>query len=149
MTKQRFWGSISRALFDTDLTGIRCALALSELFWAILLIWPGNTFDRPTYHIMSHVASEEAWALLFFLSAVNQITVVVQEDYNSRFARYFAAYNTVLWVFVIMSMMLSVSPPPAAISAEITMAIFAGWIWIRPYLLAEGYRRARRSTTAA
>jgi len=147
MTRQRFWGSVSRALFDTDLTGIRCALALSEFLWAILLIWPGATFDRPTYAIMSHVMSEEAWALLFFASAVTQISVVVQEDFHSRFASYFSAYNAVLWMFVVISMMLSVTPPPAAISAEITMSAFATWIWLRPYLLAEGYRRARASTS--
>ena len=143
MTRKRFWGSISRALFDTDLTGIRCALAFSELLWAVLLFWPGNTFDRPTYHIMSHVMTEEAWAIVFVISAMTQISVVVQEDFHSRFARYFAAYNTILWVTVVTSMMMSVYPPPAAISGEITLAIFTGWIWLRPFILAEGYRRAR------
>lgn len=146
MTRKRFWGAVSRALFDTDLTGIRCALAFSELLWAVLLIWPGPTFDRPTYHAMAHVMLEEAWALLFFASAVTQIMVVVQEDFHSTFARYFAAYNSVLWIFVVVSMMISVYPPPAAISAKITMAIFAAWIWVRPYILAEGYRRARATT---
>ena len=146
MTNQeRYWGAITHALFDTNLTAVRLCLALSEFIWAIMLLWVGDTFSRPTYTIMSHVMLEEGWAVLFSISAVMQISIVAQEDYHSRFARYFAGYNAFLWVYVVVAMLLSVYPPPAAISAEISMAIFATWIWIRPYILAEGYRRARRN----
>lgn len=41
---------------------------------------------------------------------------------------YFAAYNALLWVFVVGSMLLSVYPPPAAISAEIVMTCAATWM---------------------
>jgi len=140
---QRYLGAISRAIFDTDLTGVRLCLALSEFLWAIMLLWIGDTFGRPTYLGMSHVMREEGWALLFLVSGTIQISIVMQDDYHSRFARYFAGYNAVLWTFVVTSMLMSIYPPPAAISAEITMALVATWIWVRPYILAEGYRRAR------
>lgn len=143
--KEKYWNAISHAIFDTDMTAIRICLALSEFLWAVMLLWAGDTFGRPTYTIMAHIMIEEAWALLFLVSAVAQISIVAQEDYHSRFARYFAGYNALLWDFVVVSMLMSVYPPPAAISAEISMAIFATWIWIRPYILAEGYRRARNS----
>lgn len=146
MTRQdRYWGAISHALFDTNLTAVRLSLALSELIWALMLLWAGDTFSRPTYLLMQHVMREEAWAVLFMISGVMQITIVAQEDYHSRFARYFAGYNAALWVFVVVSMLLAVYPPPAAISAEVTSALFATWIWVRPYILAEGMRRARNS----
>lgn len=143
--KERYLGAISHAIFDTDLTGVRLCLALSEFIWAIMLLWTGETFGRPTYTGMAHVMQEEAWAFLFLISGTLQISIVMQEDYHSKFARYFAASNAVLWSFVVISMLLSVYPPPAAISAEITMAFVAIWIWVRPYILAEGYRRARNT----
>ncbi len=142
---QRYLGAISHAIFDTNLTGVRLCLALSEFLWAIMLLWVGDTFGRPTYLGMAHVMREEGWALLFLVSGTIQVSIVMQEDYHSRFARYFAGYNAVLWTFVVTSMMMSVYPPPAAISAEITMALVATWIWVRPYILAEGYRRARNA----
>ena len=141
--KDRYLGAISHALFDTNLTAIRLNLALSEFIWAVMLLWVGDTFTRPTYTIMSHVMHEEAWAVLFLASAMAQVSIVAQEDYHSRFARYFAAYNAALWGFVVIAMLLSVQPPPAAISAEVSAALFAFWIWVRPYILLEGFHRAR------
>lgn len=135
--------AVSRLLWDTDLVGTRCLLALGELLWAVMLAWPGDTFARPTYSLMATVMSEHAWALVFLLSSVTQITVILMDDLHSRFARYFAGWNCILWSFVVISMLLSVFPPPAAIAGEIALAVGAVWVWVRPYILLEGYRRAR------
>lgn len=143
--KEKYLGAISHALFDTDLTAIRLNLALSEFIWAVMLLWVGDTFTRPTYTIMAHVMPEEAWAALFLASAIGQASIVAMEDYHSRFARYFAGYNAGLWCFVVVSMLLSVQPPPAAVSAEVSAALFAVFIWVRPYILLEGYRRGHSS----
>jgi hypothetical protein len=134
--------SISRLIWDSDLIGSRFVLALAEMLWAVMLLWPGDTFARPTYAMMATVMSEHAWAALFFISATTQATIIVQEDFHSKFARYFAGFNTCLWCFVVTSMLLSVYPPPAAIAGEIAIAASASWVWVRPYLLVEGYKRA-------
>jgi hypothetical protein len=131
---------LSKVLFDSDLILTRLLLALSEFFWAVLLLWPGPTFGRPTYTVMSKVMSEEMWGAVFLASALTQFVIVFTEKYHSVFARVFAAWNAFLWMFVVISMMASVYPPPAAISAEIVMALSAVWLWIRPYLLADIYR---------
>lgn len=133
--------ALSRALFDSDLIISRLLLAFSELLWGIMLLWPGVTFSRPTYHLMAQVMNEEAWAAIFLLSAVTQFSIVVQEHFHRPLARYFAAWNAVLWNFVVISMLISVYPPPAAIAGEVSLAMVALWIWIRPYILAEGLRR--------
>ena len=40
---------MSSALFDSDLIASRLALFLAEALWAIMLFWPGDTFDlQPT-----------------------------------------------------------------------------------------------------
>ena len=139
---QKYIFSICYAIFDTEMVATRLVLSLSSGIWALLLFWPGETFGRPTYAGMSHVMHEEAWAFVFLLDAVMQLTIILSQDYHSRFARYFAAFNAALWTYVVGSMLLSVYPPPAAISAEIVMAIAAVWIWIRPFILAQGYRYA-------
>lgn len=141
---QKMLRALSSALWDTDLISSRMTLALGELAWAVMLLWPGDTFGRPTYSHMAGVMTEEAWGLVFLLSAGTQITIVLLDDLHSRFARYFAAWNAVLWTYTVYSMLASVYPPPAAIGGEIALAMSACWIWVRPYILAQGYRRAYR-----
>lgn len=132
---------LAKAMFDDKMVNTRIVLALSEFLWAVLLLWPGDTFTRPTYAHMALVISEEAWGVVFAMSAAMQLTIVLQGDFHSRFARYFAAWNAVLWVYVVASMLLSVYPPPAAISGEIVLAGFAFWIWLRPYVIVGWLRR--------
>lgn len=144
--KDRAIDSITSALWDTEMVPARLLLGIAEFWWFALLIWPGETFGRPTYNGMAKVMPEEAWALVFAVSSITQFTIVVRQDFHCWVARYFAAWNMVLWVFVVVSMLLSVYPPPAAISTEITLALAAVWIWIRPFLLLWAYERAERTT---
>jgi hypothetical protein len=141
--EQKILHAFSKSLFDTDLVASRVILAMAEFIWALLLMWPGETFSRPTYSLMSHVMSEESWSLVFLLTAVSQTTIVLAEFFHSTFARVFAGWNAALWLFVVTSMLLSVYPPPAAISGEIALAAAAFWIWVRPYILFHGVVNAR------
>ena len=137
---------LSRALWDSDLVATRISLAIGEMAWAIMLLWPGDTFGRPTYLMMSHTMTEEAWGFLLLLSAATQITIVMCDEYHHWFSRLFAAWNGMLWAFLVLSMMLSVSPPPAAIGGEIAMAMAACWVWLRPALLRGVYEKAERES---
>ena len=137
--------ALSRAFFDTKMVTARMILALSEFLWGVLLLWPGETFGRPTYHLMADVMSEIHWGVLFLATAALQMSIVIGEDYYRPMARYFAGYNAILWCFVVGSMLLSVYPPPAAISAEIVMAGTATWIWFRPILLCKWIIHVRRT----
>ena len=118
-------------IFFSDLHDARFILALAEIIWSITLLWEGETFARPTYTQMSHVMSEEAWGFVFILSAIAQLGILFKGDYHSRFATYFAGWNSALWLFVTISMYMSVSPPPAAISGEAALTFAAAWIWVR------------------
>ena len=93
---------------------------------------------------MARVMPEEAWAAVFLLSGVTQISIVLREEFHSMLARYFAAWNAALWGYVVISMLLSVSPPPAAISGEIILAFAATWIWIKPHIMYRGIMYARQ-----
>jgi hypothetical protein len=140
---QKVTSALSRALFDSDLVASRLTLAIAEFIWGVLLFWPGETFARPTYLGMAHVMHEEAWALVFLVSAATQFSIVIQAEYHCWLARYFAAWNAVLWAYCVVSMLLSVYPPPAAISGEVALAIMATWIWVRPFILLKGIEHAR------
>jgi len=133
-------------IFDTDLLGTRFTLGLAEIIWALTLFWPGNTFDRPTYDVMSRLASEQVFAIIFLLSGVTQLTIAVSGIVDHWFSRIFSGWNAVLWVYIVVSMYFSVSPPPAAISGEAALAFAAVWIWVRPFILAKGADYARRES---
>ena len=127
--------NISRAMFDTDLTNTRVTLAFAEFLWAVMLFWPGDTFNRPAYFMMSNVMSEVAWGFVFLASSMVQLYIALFNHPNRDWAKVFANWNAVLWVFVVGAAMLSVSPPPAAMAGEISLACAALWIWFRPLIL--------------
>lgn len=135
--------SVNRILWDSDLIATRVTLAGSEALWALLLWLPGVTFGRPTYHYMSMVMDEHWWGLVFAITSAIQTYIVLSGDFHTVFARWFAFWNMLLWGGVVISMLASVSPPPAAISAEIMVAITSVWVWARPLLLTEIHQRVR------
>lgn len=129
-----------KIIFYSDLHATRLILSFAEALWAATLLWPGSTFGRPTYLVMGRVMPEEAWGLIFALSAVTQLSIVIRCDYHSTFATLFAGWNSVLWSFVVVAMYMSVTPPPAAISGETALAMAAGWVWVRSGLRLDGGR---------
>ena len=118
-------------LFYTHLHSTRFTLAIAELLWAISLLWPGDTFNRPTYTLMSLLMSETCWAYIFLVTGLFQILILMYANYHSKVAIIFAAWNSLLWWYVVVSMYMSVYPPPAAISGELALALGASWVFTR------------------
>ena len=85
-----------------------------------MLFWPGDTFGRPTYALMTELATEEAWACAFGVTSYLQFRIVLNGRQHTLWAHYFALWNSLLWAVVVGSMLLSVYPPPAAIAGEIS-----------------------------
>lgn len=127
--------------FYSDLHAVRFILGLAELLWAIALWWPGDTFTRHTYIGIRHVMPEEAWGLVFFLTSVVQFHILLRGQYHTMYPRVFAAWNSALWLFVCISMYLSVYPPPVAISGESALAAGACWVFLRTGYYVTGRRR--------
>ena len=135
---------ITAALFDSDLITTRLTLAVAEALWVVLLWWPGTIFDRPAYTGMSSVMGEHAWGIVFALSAATQASIVMFGHCARVYARLFAAWNAVLWAYVVIAILTAVQPPPAAIAGEIALAMAAAWVWWRPIWLCIWSARARR-----
>lgn len=132
----------TRALWDSELIASRLILGFAELFWAFLLLWPGNTIQIPMHINMLKLFDVNVWGFLFLFSSVMQFAIVVNNKLHSMPARYFAFWNMCLWIYAVLSIVTLTYPPPSAIGGEIALALAAFWIWIRPYILIEGYRRA-------
>lgn len=111
MTMTQVYMRLARIAFYSDLHGTRLMLALAEFVWGVTLMMPGDTFGRPTYTVMAATMSETAWALVFLVTSLMQLSILIKADYHSRFATYFAAWNTSMWAYVVVSMYMSVSPP--------------------------------------
>jgi hypothetical protein len=129
--------SVTHVIWSADLIGSRISLAIGEFFWAIMLLWYGDTFSRPTYAHMAVVMVEEWWGLMFLLSSMTQFYIVLSNKMHSTWAWYFAGWNFCLWGFTVWSMLASVYPPPAAIGGEMALALAAFWIWLRPLIISE------------
>ena len=133
---------VAAAIFDSDLIATRLLLAFAEFLWAAMLFWPGDSFGRPAYVLMSELATEEVWACAFGVTSYLQFRIVLNGRQNTLWAHYFALWNSLLWAVVVGSMLLSVYPPPAAIAGEISLMVAAAWVWVRPMILMHYARLA-------
>lgn len=131
--------AFSKAIWDSDLIASRLMLVIAELCWAGMLLWPGETFQRKVYASMKLIAPEEIWGLVFLLCAVMQIYILLNECYNTSKARCYAGFDALVWGYVVIGIMYSVKPPPAALAGDIAIMIGALWIFARPFILAERF----------
>lgn len=131
LTKSTVRQQLISIFFTSDLKGVRFFLSLAALIWAVMLFWPGDTFTRPTYGIMEQAMPEEAWAALFGIQGVVMLGALLY-DYRGRAVVFLdCILECVLWTSCTIAMFLSVFPPPAAISAEIAMAVASWWNLVR------------------
>ena len=143
LSSKNTWPALSKLIWDTDLTSFRFILALAELIWALELFWPGNTLDLKysTYNFVG-IIPEVIWALIFLISGTFQFFIVMYEKIDTKFSKFFAFVNALIWTYFVLSIIIQTYPPIIAMASSITLVIAANWIWIRPYILAEGLYRA-------
>lgn len=122
---------IMRLLLYSDLLMSRFSLGAAEICWSLLLLAPGNTFDRQTYAMLKNSGiSEELWGVVWLITGITQLYILFSDRHHSLFAVCFAGYNMILWWYVVIGCFLSVSAP-AAMSAEFVNCLIASAIYIR------------------
>lgn len=134
------WHAISRLIWDTDLVASRFILSMAEFIWALTLFLPGVTFPK---NLTPHLAifPEYIWGIVFLISGIIQLGIILYEHMRTKFAKYFATFNAFLWIYLVLSILIDSYPPVVGVAGEITLMLTAIWIWIRPYILAEGLYR--------
>lgn len=132
--------SLSKIFWDTDLIGTRFTLALAEFFWGFFLaistepMWPHSSSIQPN-------ALNSATSFLLLVTAVIRISILVNGTSHCRLSRYFDTWSMGLWLVLTYNLMFAVYPPPPSAGGAIALFLGAGWIWLRPYILSEGYKR--------
>lgn len=121
-----------RVIATVDLTAVKLVLIPSSILWALLLLWPGLTFDRPTYSIMRELFNENIWGFLFGIHG--WILAHFVYDTNTKWRTVYYLNNflgCLLWSSSSLMMLFSVYPPPAAISGELVLSLASIWLFLR------------------
>lgn len=118
--------------WNKDTSVAQFFIGLASMFWAIMLFWPGDTFERQTYWLMAEMMVEHAWALFFLMNGFFMIIMSTRVwILNFWIEITWTTISCVLWSASCIAMLLAVYPPPAAISAEISLALAAWWVLVR------------------
>lgn len=106
-------------------------LCVSSLLWAALLLWPGHTFDRPTYSMMGQLAPEVAWGIAHLIHSLAGLYALFLGRNNRTLFALDPVLGCFLWTTSAIAMCLSVYPPPAAIAPHIIGAFASWWLLVR------------------
>jgi len=127
-----FKNRVMSVLYESEMVWTRLTLSCAEFIWGFSLLWPGETFERPAYSAMELLLSEQMWGILFLVTGTLQFLIMVYTRlHHAPLGVLFAMYNSSLWWFVVVSMYMSVYPPPAGISGELALAFSSMWIFVR------------------
>lgn len=137
-------------IWRTDMTSVRLSIVLGSIFWAILLMWPGQLFtpSRTTYRLMSEIASENIWALAFLVHASCALTTLFTDIRNKFLFFGDAIWGSILWTSATIACFAShwqygkEYAPPAAMSAELALML-AAWWWVIKWIVREQEEKRR------
>lgn len=131
-----------------DVRPAQFLIGIASIGWALMLAWPGETFERQTYAMMAVIGHELAWAAMFLFVGFTNLHNVVAEFFRpwpTLVSKFDAFITAVVWITAVVAILLAQSPPPAAIAGEIALAVAAFWLFVRSDL---PLIKRRRSTDA-
>ena len=122
-------------LFSADVLAMRFALAVGSVFWASWIglsyfVYPGtlDDFDLPFGE-----ARLVAWAMLFFIHGVSDVTALLTGCHNKKWAILRSMIGAALWTVsldIVLLVRLSENTLPMG-GAHWLAAIIAWWIFMR------------------
>jgi hypothetical protein len=133
-------------LLDSPMRSARLLIALSSLSWAVSLFLPGDAFSysKNTYVIMSMIAPDYIWGILFFIHSIASLITLNLNLRNRCTLALDAVLGCVLWTAATTSFFvghwpsnmtfldaLMVFNPPPMICISMWMALFSWWYLIR------------------
>lgn len=130
------WIRLRQILLFGDLSLAKIILGLGSILWSLLLFWPGDTFgpSRQTYSLMSHLMPEIVWATMFLVHGATSLWAILWCRKDAWLVIGDNVLGSLLWscsASLMMFAYLPDNPLPAAISAEIILAILSWWFLIR------------------
>jgi len=139
-----FRAKLNYIAWQSDLSSIRFSIILGSLFWAFLLLWPGELFTptRTTYRLMSQIADEEIWGFAFLSHAIFAATTLFLEKRDKIYFYLDALWGALLWTVATVACFAShwqvgiPYAPPAAMSAEVSLML-GEWWWVIRWMIWE------------
>lgn len=129
-------------LLHSDTTPTRFGLAIAGMFWAIALLVPGSTVDRPVYHHMS-IAPDAVWAAFWVVYAAAMFWRVFDTCARRAWPFVVNAVGLALWGYTSFSIMFTLTVPyPAGTAPTIACLLAAFWIFVRTHIFPRGGWRA-------
>jgi hypothetical protein len=118
-------------LFVSSTETMRVHIALGSLLWGILLLTPGDTFDRPTYTYMAMIGPELAWAVAHLVHGGASMLSVLTGRRGFVVCVLDPVLGCVLWTSSAIAMLIAVYPLPAAIAPHLMGAAVSWWMLVR------------------
>ena len=129
-------------IFFCDLHGTRFLLGLVELLFAITLFF-AYPFDKSPSAVMNVLMNKDMWTAIFAIMGALQWFVLLSQNYHSRFAVVFAAFNSVIWWLTTLALIFS-SVSMFEVVSEIGLAMSASWIFVRSGMTHIDHRKYDR-----
>lgn len=137
--KKTFKEKLSYLFNETDLIALRFTVAIASLTWFAMLLWPGNTFDRPMFSIVEGAMSEIAWAMLFCIHGISVLFSLFSCSKQRILIFLDGILGSFLWSGMSIGMLStmffhsidSYMSMPAASGPSIIIALATWWILIR------------------
>ena len=128
------WKQFKNLFWSFDIRPAQFILGVAGVLWSLMLFWDGDTFARQTYAGMREIADEHAWATVFFVLGSLSLWhtfAPIHTRLAGTFAKTEALISCAVWSTAMISMLLSQTPPPAAIAGDIAIATAAFWVYVR------------------
>lgn len=127
----RFWALV----IYSDTTPTRFALTCTASLWASFLWLPGDSFERPIYQYMVAIAGDAAemkWAALWTVYAIGIGWRTFASRPRPKLALVINCVGTMLFTASAIAMLeVKLLPAPAAIAADLIMAMASLWVLFR------------------
>lgn len=141
----KFIGRLWSLIAYSDTTPTRFMIALAATCWALLLLYPGDTFDRPVYRYMREVVGDYAeakWCIAWAIHASGMWWRVFSSTPRPRWSLAIHTLGVLLFTSSSISIFLTLtSPLPAAIAPDIVLSLAAFWVLVRTHINSErGWR---------
>lgn len=127
----------------------RVWLAMASWAWAVMLLWPGDSFNRSVYHIMDQLAPETVWGLSFLLHGIGEtIRIYCNGSCLQPCPKRSAIIDMAVSVFgcsiytISSAAMIVTWPLPSAIAPHIVLSFGAWFLTVR-----SGYPQFHRRVT--
>lgn len=146
MPKESLRNRLFQLIAYSDTTPTRFFLAFAATLWALTLLFPGSTLDRPVYYTMSVVLgtdhAEEKWVVLWGVLAIGLWWRIFSSTPAPRCAVLINYLSVIMYSVSTYSAIATIPYPfPSMIAPGLACVVASIWVLVRTHVNSEdGWR---------